>query len=162
MVENSSLPKTEAKNQKKLNTYAKYSLNALILVSFLLIGYFSRNLIPGNDAVKDADRDKQQSKPKRVYQLDVLNGCGVKGAAGRFTNYLRANGYDVVEMKNYKTFQIPQTLVIDRVGNLEAARRVAEVLGISGHNIVQQINPDYFVDVSIIIGKDYHNLRPLN
>lgn len=95
-----------------------------------------------------------------IIQLDVLNGCGVQGAATRFTAFLRERGYDVVEMKNYKTFDVDESLVIDRVGNLRNAERVAYALGISGKNVIQQLNQDYYVDVSVVIGKDYQTLKP--
>ena len=98
--------------------------------------------------------------PSKVIQLDVLNGCGAKGAGAKFTNFLRGSGFDVVEMKNYSSSRVGRTLVIDRVGNLAAARRVAAALGVAGSNVVQQINPDYFVDVSVVIGEDYPSLNP--
>jgi hypothetical protein len=84
-----------------------------------------------------------------------------KGAGIKCTNYLRSSGFDVVEMKNYKTFTVPRTLVVDRVGDLVSARRVAASLGVSDQNVIQQINHDYFVDVSVIIGADYASLRAL-
>jgi len=62
-------------------------------------------------------------------------------------------------MKNYKTFSVAHTLVVDRVGDLTLARRVAASLGVAEKNVVQQINQDYFVDVSVIIGADYPSLR---
>jgi len=102
-----------------------------------------------------------QTKPSRVVQLDVLNGCGAKGAGNSVMKFLRTNGFDVVEMKNYKSFHVPQTLVVDRVGNLAMARQVAAALGVSNANVIQQINPDYYVDVSVIIGKDYAELKGL-
>ena len=63
-------------------------------------------------------------------------------------------------MKNYKTSNVAQTLVIDRVGDLAAARRVAASLGVAENNVIQQLNPDYFVDVSVVIGEDFQKLRP--
>jgi hypothetical protein len=97
--------------------------------------------------------------PQHALQLDVLNGCGAKGAASKVTGILRSSGFDVVEVKNYKTFGVPHTLVLDRVGDLSAAKRVARALGVSENNIIQQINPDYFVNVSVIIGADYSSLK---
>lgn len=98
--------------------------------------------------------------PSKVIQLDVLNGCGAKGAGAKFMTYLRGAGFDVVELKNYTSSTVATTLVIDRVGNLEAARKIAAALGVAGPNVLQQLNPDYFVDVSVIIGKDHESLLP--
>ncbi len=95
-----------------------------------------------------------------VIQMDVLNGCGSSGAGSEITSYLRARGFDVVDLRNYRTFDVPETLVIDRVANKENAKRVAYALGVAESNIVEQLNPDYYVDVTVVIGKDYHSLKP--
>lgn len=100
--------------------------------------------------------------PSKVIQMDVLNGCGVRGAGAKMTGMLRGMGFDVVEIKNYSSFRVAETLVIDRVGNLASTRRVALSLGVRESNIIQQINPDYFVDVTIVIGADYASLKPAN
>lgn len=153
-----SLPgQTPATNAAQRTTTVTYVLNALIAILLIAMGYFSSAFIARNN--HSSMEDKGSAKPPRIVQLDVLNGCGVKGAGAKFTDYLRTNGFDVVEMKNYKSFGVPQTLVVDRVGDLTAARRVAAALGVGEKNVVQQLNPDYFVDVSIIIGADYNNLR---
>jgi len=132
-------------------------LTAIIVVMVVIVGYLSYAFIA---------RSSQQhqdlasaSKIQKVIQLDLLNGCGEKGIASKLTTYLRKNGFDVVEMKNYKTSNIPQTIVIDRVGDLNSARQVAAALGVSEKNIIQQLNPDYFVDVSVVIGKDFGTLH---
>jgi len=96
-----------------------------------------------------------------VIQVDVLNGCGASGAASSITAYLRSRGYDVVELRNYKTFDVPESMVIDRTGNRHEAEKVAAALGIKPENLIVQISPDYYVDVSLVIGKDYRSLKPL-
>ena len=83
--------------------------------------------------------DEQLSENKEaaaeIIQMDVLNGCGVSGVADRFTDYLRAHGFDVVELGNYKingqiNYNIDETFVIDRIGNKANAIKIAESLGI--------------------------------
>jgi len=61
---------------------------------------------------------------------------------------------------DYTSFDVPYSMVIDRVGDLEAARKVAAVLGIPEERVRQQIQPDLFLDASVIIGKDYAQLAP--
>ncbi len=100
--------------------------------------------------------------PARVVQLDLLNGCGAKGVGAKLTSFLRTQGFDVVEIRNYTSFKIQETLVIDRVGNLSAARHVAAALGLAEDRVIQQLNPAYYVDVSVIIGSDYSKLRSAN
>ncbi len=137
-------------------------LNVLLAVFVVIVGvlayfFFSRNILQ-----PPVDSTKAGVQPGQVIQIDLLNGCGADGAASRFTNYLRARGYDVVEMKNYKTFDVKESLVIDRNGNVETAKKVAYALGVSDKNIIQQISHDYFVDVSVVVGKDFGSLKPYN
>ena len=135
-------------------------LNALVVVLLFVVGYFSYTYLSHADEVSKAKAEAVQPQNVRVLQLDVLNGCGAKGVSAKFTSYLRAHEFDVVDIRNYRSSHLPQTLVVDRLGNLEAARRVAAALGVGQEHIVQQINPDYFVDVSVVIGMDYAQLSP--
>jgi hypothetical protein len=159
MMEQDTQPHTEEKNAySDRGPMLKRILNGSIVVALLVVGYFAYAIISRKPS--QGSEGQEHVAPLKIIQLDVLNGCGGKGAASRFTSYLRAAGFDVVEMKNYKVSSVPRTLVVDRVGNLAAARRVASSLGVSENNVVQQLNPDYFVDVSVIIGGDYSTLRP--
>ena len=139
---------------------ARRLLNLVIVALLIVVGYFLYGVFSRSTA-SQPPVDTVAKKQEKIIQLDVLNGCGAKGVAAKITNYLRVSGFDVVEMRNYKTSHIPRTLVVDRVGNLEAARRIAASLAVSERNVIQQINPDYFVDVSVIIGDDYQNLLPM-
>ncbi len=96
-----------------------------------------------------------------IIQVEVLNGCGVGGIADRFTDFLRSNKFDVVNIANYIRFDMDETLVIDRRGNKANAYSVAKSLGVKKGNVIQQLNDDYFLDVSIVIGRDYYTLQPL-
>jgi hypothetical protein len=141
-------------------SYLKAGLNVVIVCMLAAVCYFSYAFLAKSTVPPEPEKTAAvPAKPAKVIQLDVLNGCGAKGAGVKFTSFLRANGFDVVEMKNYKTFNVAQTLVLDRVGDLSLARRVAASLGVAEKNVVQQINQDYFVDVSVIIGADYPSLR---
>lgn len=95
-----------------------------------------------------------------IIQVEVRNGAGVDHLAERTTQYLRDQGFDVVDTGNYSSFDQEQSVVIDRIGNMEAARRVAEALGIPSNRVRQDIRRQYYLDASIIIGHDYEQLRP--
>lgn len=95
-----------------------------------------------------------------IIQVEVLNGCGVGGIADRFTDFLRNNKFDVVNMGNYIRFDMDETIVIDRTGNKANALFVAKALGVKKENVIQQLNNDYFLDVSIVTGRDYYTLQP--
>lgn len=130
-----------------------------VVVFFLLYSFISNSLTdkPVDWTTENPDIGEAVAD---IIQLDVLNGCGVSGVAQRFTDYLRKRNFDVVQSANYKTFDVEQSLVIDRTGDLATARKVAYALGIEEKNIVQQINPDYYLNVSVVIGRDYESLKP--
>ncbi len=124
----------------------------LAMVIYLSYSFISRNFI--NPPVDNKSNDQ-------IIQIDVLNGCGVSGVAVKFTDYLRVRGFDVLEMGNYKSFDVEETLVIDRTGKFENARKVAYALGVDDKNILQQISPDSYLDCSVVVGKDFNNLKPM-
>ncbi|MFA8342414.1 MAG: LytR C-terminal domain-containing protein [Rhodothermaceae bacterium] len=152
------------KNQKTADiktTTTNFVLNIVIFLLVALIIYlvFSVAMKFGDDSSQTPKNNTEVVS--EIIQVDVLNGCGKKGAADRFTDFLRNNKIDVVKTDNYISFDIDKTMVIDRIGNMANAKKIADLLGVSRKNVIQQLNEDYFLDVTVIIGKDYYNLAPL-
>ena len=131
-----------------------FLLSALILYMFysLYVKVFHHQ----NDSFNPAN----EQVVSNMIQVDVLNGCGVSGVGDRFTDFLRNNEIDVVKVGNYISSDVGESLVIDRTGNLANAYKVAKTLGIKNENVIQQLNKEYFLDVTIVIGRDYFNLTP--
>lgn len=102
--------------------------------------------------------DGQNKTVPDIVQVEVRNGCGIDGLAGAMAAFLRERGYDVVATGDYESFGVARSMVIDRVGDMEAARKVAEALGI--RQVEQDIRPEYFLDASVVIGLDYETLHP--
>lgn len=135
-------------------------LNSSIIMLSIVIIYLIYSIIM-KLAPPSPDVTQEREKPaSEIIQLEVLNGCGAGGVADLFTAYLRDRKFDVVNVSNYISFDIDKTMVIDRTGNMANARKVAEALGVEKENVFQQINNDYFLDVSVIIGRDYKRLLP--
>jgi len=125
-----------------------------LLVVVLAWSFLSRTVLhPPVDPVRSG------SPSRSTIQLDILNGCGAPGAGTAMTAFLRARGFDVVEYRNYRSFDVQETLVIDRAGNRENAEKVAYALGVAKGNIIEQINEDYYVDVSVLLGRDFVSLK---
>jgi hypothetical protein len=141
------------------------TLNLILNVSIFLLaaiilymGYSIYIKLANNRHAKDDQLTEQVASD--IIQVEVLNGSGVNGVADRFTDFLRNNNLDVVKSGNYISDDVNESLVIDRSGNMANAFKTAKALGIKNENVIQQLNKDYFLDVSIIIGKDYFNLAP--
>ena len=154
---------TRAKQNKQLNPkhlFLNIVIAILAIVVFFLLYSFITNTFTDRPVDWTAESSEDGDASAEIIQLDVLNGCGASGVAQRFTDFLRKRNFDVVQSANYKTFDVEESLVIDRTGDLETARKVAYALGIEERNIVQQINPDYYLNVSVVIGRDYEKLKP--
>jgi hypothetical protein len=154
----SNASKTDNKTEAKKSTTNLF-LNVIIFFLVLIVAFLSISIVKKIKSNHTAARVENTKVPSAIIQLEVLNGCGVSGAAEKITDYLRSNRVDVVQMKNYISFDIEKSLVIDRTGNKLNAEKIADILGIDRENIVQQISNDYFLDVSLVIGKDYNQLK---
>lgn len=121
----------------------------LILVIFIYSSVYLRWLSPTSEKTVPVER--------KIVRVEVLNGCGVPGLAKEVTDYLRIKGYDVVNVGNAESFEFPETIVVDRVGDMTYAWQVARVLGV--RNVIQQKDLDLLLEVTLILGKDYKDLE---
>lgn len=143
-----------------------YILNGAIILFLIAVAYFGFSLI--NNSLKSDKSIKEitdttkalTSQPNLSIQLDVQNGSGENGVASKITEYLRKNNMDVVDIGNYKSQDVERTLVIDRSGENDKSRKVAQILGVSEKNIIQQLNNSLYLDVTVVIGKDFKELKP--
>lgn len=137
-------------------------LNVMIFFLSAIVIYLAYSIYVNlkSKPVEQIEHERTQL-PAEIIQVEVMNGCGVSGLADRFTDYLRNENVDVVNTGNYISFDIDKTMIIDRIGNIANANQIAGILGVSSSNVFTQKNEDYFLDVSIIIGRDYYKLNPL-
>lgn len=90
---------------------------------------------------------------KDRMRVEVLNGGGESGVAREATVLLRDHGLDVVYYGNAETFSSDSSVVLDRVGQLDAARKVADALGIRA--VRSQPDSNLFVDVTVRLGPEW-------
>ena len=94
---------------------------------------------------------------ERRIRVEILNGGGRSGMARAATDELRAVGFDVVDMGNATEFDRDSSVVLDRVGDLDAARGVAESLGI--RSVETQIDSSRLLEVSVLLGAEWEPLE---
>ena len=134
-------------------------LNSIIILLGVLIIFLTFSLVNRLSSHSSEQKTTNVKAASAVIQVEVLNGCGASGVAEKFTDYLRKEKFDVVQMGNYVSFDIDKSMVIDRTGNRANAEKVAAALGIENKNVILQKNDDSFLDVSVVIGKDYKKLN---
>ena len=154
--------KTISTDPKKESLSKNLILNSSIIILILInayLGYSVAKSLTGYFEKDEYDPSKDSTASK--IRIEVLNGCGVSGVAEKLTDSLRAKGFDVVRLGNYRTFEIANTILIDRNANIVNAEKVAMAVGLNSESIIQQVNPEYLLDVTFILGKDYKKLIPL-
>jgi hypothetical protein len=100
-----------------------------------------------------AAEDRTSYAPRERVRVEVLNAGGVAGVARDVRDVLIDDGFDVVQWGNASSFDRDSTVVVDRVGREELAEAVANALGI--RNVLLEPDPDLFVDVSVLVGRDW-------
>ena len=121
------------------------SAGLLVLVGSALVRW-----LPGTGGQVD---DPLLSPAAKRVTVDVRNAGGVDGMARAATGHLRSAGFDVVGMGNARRMDLDSSVVIDRVGDLQAAAGVAEALGIA--RVASQPDSNLFVDVTVQLGADW-------
>lgn len=85
-------------------------------------------------------------------RVQVVNASTVRGLARRATQLLRDHGFDVVEAgTGTGAEQLDSTLVLDRSGHPEWARRVASALG--GARVEARPDSSRYLDVTVFVGR---------
>lgn len=155
-------------NRGSYGSIKNYALNIsiillVVITTFLLYNFYKRvtsDEVEVKPVVRDSTVQLTKQPVGNTLQIDVQNGCGTSGAAEVFTDYLRTQGFDVVEMGNFSSQDIKTSMVIDRAGNMRNAKRVAQSLGIPEKYVIQQMNKNYFLDATVVVGKDFADLVP--
>lgn len=105
------------------------------------------------------DNSIAKSNSQEVIQVNILNACGKSGLASTTKEFMRARGFDVVEIGN-SGFLSEKSQIIDRLGDLKSARQVAYALGISDSMVTSIIDSNLFLRATVIIGDDFRDLKP--
>ncbi len=155
MKENPGAVQSEKRTvHRSTNLFLNIS-NLILSILILFLGY---SLLSKLNVFGENSEIDNLVKHKKNMQIEVLNGCGVDGVADMFTDSLRKKNFDVVNTDNYRSYNIDNSIVIDRTGNIINAEYLAGIIGIDNKQVIQQKNKNYFLDVTLIIGKDYKQL----
>ncbi|MEQ9266879.1 MAG: LytR C-terminal domain-containing protein [Balneolaceae bacterium] len=153
MAEDSREKNTPNFNSLFLNSAIGF-LSVLLII--LLVALTTRIIYP---RIFNQRVETESQLISEIIQIEVLNGCGIPGIANSFTGLLRKNGFDVVETGNFDHFNLEETIIISRSGVLDNAKRVASALGVKEINVLREESPDFYLDVTVVIGHDHELLN---
>ncbi|MCK5759852.1 MAG: LytR C-terminal domain-containing protein [Candidatus Delongbacteria bacterium] len=166
--------KTPIKETKESNWFL-YVIISILTIQTVFLLYKNYDYIADNISSTETEfitenngSDDQDNKIKhngdysdlnRPVRVSILNGCGKSGLAGKWKIKLRDLKYDIRETGNADKNYI-NSIVLSRIKNMKPAFDLAKKLGIPDKDVLLQINKDIVdIDVSLILGKDYKNLK---
>ncbi len=94
-----------------------------------------------------------------TVKVQILNGCGVNGLAAESKAWFIRNGYDVRDVGNADRNNYEKSRILDRSGNLTAARELAKLLELDDTQIFRMEGPpSRQFDLTFVIGNDNKRL----
>ncbi len=88
-----------------------------------------------------------------IGSIEILNGCGIEGAANKVADFLRSRNFDVKNIGNAQAWNYPYTMVVSRSLDTTVASQVANALKTDKKAIIR--NNENLYDVTVFIGPDF-------
>ncbi|MBE3579809.1 MAG: LCP family protein [Caldanaerobacter subterraneus] len=104
------------------------------------------------EEIKKFMSDLQKGELNQSVKVEVLNGCGIPGAAGKVAEILKQQGFDVVRVGNVNGASYDTTQIILRSENKKAANELKKLL--KNAVIVEDYQKKSDADITIILGKN--------
>ncbi len=111
-------------------------------------------------APSEVSGDVAQLVKEEQARVVVQNGSQTAGMATRTSEFFRSQGMNVVQETNADQAYSATTLVIVN-GKPYTIKYLADLMGISEGNIVNQYTPDAGMDIVVIVGNDWAANNPM-
>ena len=125
---------------------------ALLVLVLLAAVIATRTATRHRDVVQRRPPPDVNAPADTRVRVQVLNATTLRGLARRATMQLRDRGFDVLEIGTTPE-QRDSTLVLDRSGHPEWAKRVAEALG--GARVESRPDSSRYLDVTVLLGRSW-------
>lgn len=141
-------------SEKSVKTRKESSKGKLVIyILIILLGLFGVSLLYMHTREDPEDIYRRNTN----IRVEVLNGCGVDRLALKVTNILREQGFNIVTIGDTEQQNFDETVVIERSSeNMSNALYLAKRIGCK--NIGKDIDPALYLEVTVILGKDYKKL----
>lgn len=147
------------KNKKYLRLSRSLEITIVVVAVTLVLFVVSLAIKVTHGVTRTVD------SPDHSVRLQVLNGCGQKGLAGRMADQLD-NYRDkemlirVVDSDNFDLAEVERSFVISRDADKSSAKLFAEKVGLDPAEVVyrQLENNIRQVSVTLVLGTDYEKV----
>lgn len=102
--------------------------------------------------------------PEYTIRLQILNGCGVDGAAGRVAKALPRLielplEISIIEIDDFKSYHVKSSFLISREKDTDPIEILANQLNIDGDIIYRPIEDNYrSISATIVLGEDFEDI----
>ena len=146
---------------KFINKYTIF-LFTLIIAALFFINNNEEKSVSLSNSKFDSMIPKTLSEEVVGYkiQVSIENGCGKSGIAKLYTNFLRKNGFDVVDFKNANNFDYKNTeLIFHKRDYSIYSNEIIDLLKISPEFISYNYNENTYYQITLILGEDYNKIN---
>ena len=120
------------------------------------VAEYSRVVPPQTVVITPPEEDISPAEIPDPLRVEILNGCGIKGLAGKTAGFLRRKGYDVRDFRNADQQDIAHTTIFVRSGDRSHGEELASTIALPLEMILMEEDPNLVdVDVSLVLGEDY-------
>jgi hypothetical protein len=130
-----------------------FSIVCILIACCIAVGLRSA---PGAAEPAKVTTDEKKENVPSVGRIQILNGCGVDGAANSVADFLRSKKFDVKNIGNAPSENYQNTLVVSRKKDMVIARQVGQAL--STDAVILMRTQEDLYDVTVYVGKDYQEL----
>ena len=162
------LKKKRRYKRKKSKGYSTPRINPVLvilsLIIFLFIGSFIFEINKKStkkyqpNLAKLLKKNSYEKKTGHRITLSIQNGCGENNIAFMYKNFLREEGFDVMDTKNAPNFNHESSKIISHTDNMKIANYISKLMGINDSLINIKYDDNLVVDITLIIGKDFDKL----
>ncbi len=110
---------------------------------------------------------KTVDSPEYTIRLQILNGCGVDGAAARVARSIDKLvklplEVTVIEVDDFNSYQVAKSFLIARENDKHPVEILADQLGLDNDITYEPVENNYrAITATLIIGGDYENIIEL-
>ncbi|RKX19140.1 MAG: hypothetical protein DRP51_07930 [Candidatus Zixiibacteriota bacterium] len=155
--------KSKKKNNIKRRTTAGKKTNSRLLELAIVAIFALVAIYAASFAIRITHGfSKTIDVPEYVIRLQILNGCGEDGAANRTARALPGRTrlpleIKVIDVDDFDSYDVSETFIISRRKDTEAAKLLAEQLGLDSDKVIYQKMENNYRSISatLVLGKDY-------
>lgn len=148
------------KTMKFINKYIISFILIMIAALFFINNNEEESVVLNNSRFESMiPKTKSEELTGYKIQVSIENGCGKSGIAKLYTNFLRKNGYDIVDYKNADNFDYKNTKLVFHKRDYSAySSEIIDLLKIKPENISYNYSENTYYQITLILGEDYNKI----